>query len=61
MADVAAEPKRTASRELRRAPLVHRGVVIQQPPVAPHTPILRIRKAARIAVEQYVRERADRR
>jgi hypothetical protein len=39
-----------------KAPLVHRGIVIQRPAVKPTTSLARLRRAARIAVQQYVDE-----
>jgi hypothetical protein len=41
-----------------KLPLVHRGVVILRPAVAPDTPLARIRRAARIAVKQHVHDLA---
>lgn len=39
-------------------PLVHRGIVILRPAVAPDTPLARIRRAARIAVKQHAHDLA---
>jgi hypothetical protein len=36
--------------------LIYRGVVIQPPAIAPNTPLARIRRAARNAVQQYADE-----
>ncbi len=58
MVDGVATSGKLASREPREAPLVHRGVVIQKPPVAPDTPLRRIRRGARIAVQKYFDELA---
>ena len=49
----------TATKKIRgRTPLVYRGVVIQRPAIAPNTPLARIRRGARIAVQQYAHELA---
>lgn len=42
-----------AKKKARNHPLVHRGVVIQRPALAPSVPLARIRRAAKLAVERY--------
>jgi hypothetical protein len=48
--------KITGTKARRPAKLIFNGVEIQRPPIAPHTPLARIRRAARIAVRQYAHD-----
>ncbi len=56
MREVTTTSSTTAKTIKRKTPLIYRGVVIQPPAIAPNTPLARIRRAARIAVQQYADE-----
>jgi hypothetical protein len=60
MDETTSEPKTNGRAARRPNKLVIDGVEIKRPPFPPTTPLWRIRRGARIAVKQYVRDLAAR-